>query len=63
MASPPTAHDNTTADDPRPRSDLLTIIRFRFGDPIHVYKIKAIDGVVANEETGVRFSSEVTVIR
>ena len=36
---------------------------FRWGEPPHVYSVKAIDGVVANEETGVRFSSEVTVIR
>ena len=34
---------------------------FRWGD--HTYKVKAIDGVVANAATGVRFSSEVTVIR
>ena len=36
---------------------------FKFGDPEHVYKVKKIDGVVANEETGVRFSSEVIVVR
>ena len=36
---------------------------FRFGDPLHVYSVKAVDGVVANEETGVRFSSEVIVVR
>ena len=36
---------------------------FRFGDPPDSYSVKAIDGVVANEETGDRFSSEVTVIR
>ena len=37
---------------------------FRWGDdPPHTYKVKAIDGVVKNESTGVRFSSEVTVIR
>ena len=36
---------------------------FRWGDPPHTYKIKAIDGLIQDEEMGVRFSSEVTVIR
>ena len=36
---------------------------FRFGDPAHTFSVKAIDGVVQDETTGVRFSSEVTVIR
>ena len=36
---------------------------FRWGDPPHVYSIKAIDGIVLDAETGVRFASEVTVIR
>ena len=36
---------------------------FRWGDPLHVYSIKAIEGIVQDEETGVRFASEVTVIR
>ena len=36
---------------------------FRFGDPPHTYKVKAIDGLIQDEELGVRFSSEVTVIR
>ena len=34
---------------------------FRWGE--HTYKVKKIDGVVKNESTGVRFASEVTVIR
>ena len=34
---------------------------FRWGD--HIYSVKKIDGVIKNESTGVRFSSEVTVIR
>ena len=34
---------------------------FRWGG--HTYKVSKIDGVVANATTGVRFSSEVTVIR
>ena len=36
---------------------------FRWGDPPHVYSVKKIDGVVKDEETGVRFASEVVVIR
>ena len=36
---------------------------FRWGDPPHVYSIKAVDGVVQDEEDGTRFFSEVTVIR
>ena len=36
---------------------------FRWGDPLHVYKVKAVEGLLQNGETGVRFASEVTVIR
>ena len=36
---------------------------FRFGDPIRVYKIKAIEGLLSDEESGTRYASEVTVIR
>ena len=36
---------------------------FRWGDPPHTYKIKAIDGLIQDEESGTRYSSEVTVIR
>ena len=36
---------------------------FRWGDPPHTYKIKAIDGLIQDEETGTRYASEVTVIR
>ena len=36
---------------------------FRWGDPVHVHKIKSVDGLVLSGETGVRFASEVTVIR
>ena len=36
---------------------------FRWGEPPHVYQIKAVDGIVQDEDTGVRFASEVTVIR
>ena len=53
-------NDNTvlTILDPVAITDEDT---FRWGD--HTYKVKAIDGVVANAATGIRFSSEVTVIR
>ena len=34
---------------------------FRWGD--HTYSVKKVDGIVQDEETGVRFASEVTVIR
>ena len=36
---------------------------FRFGDPPHTYSVKAIDGLLSDEETGTRYASEVTVIR
>ena len=36
---------------------------FRWGEPLHVYSIKAVDGIIQNEETGVRYMSEVTIIR
>ena len=36
---------------------------FRFGEPIHVYRIKAVDGIVQDAASGIRFASEVVVIR
>lgn len=36
---------------------------FRWGDPPHTYKVKAIDGLLQDEETGTRYFSEVVVIR
>ena len=36
---------------------------FRWGDPPHTYSVKAIDGLLQDEETGTRYFSEVTVIR
>ena len=52
--------DNTvlTILDPVAITDSDT---FRWGD--HIYKVSKIDGIVQDEDTGVRFSSEVTVIR
>ena len=42
---------------------ILTEHQFRWGDPPHVYKIKAVEGLLKNAETGTRYASEVTVIR
>ena len=36
---------------------------FRWGDPPHTYSVKKVTGLLQDEETGVRFSSEVTVQR
>ena len=36
---------------------------FRWGSPPHVYRIKAVDGLLQDEETGTRYASEITVIR
>ena len=36
---------------------------FRWGEPLHVYSIKAVDGIVQDEASGVRYFSEVTVLR
>ena len=36
---------------------------FRWGDPPHIYRVKAVDGIVQDEASGVRYFSEVTVIR
>ena len=36
---------------------------FGIGDPVHTYSVKAVDGIVADEDTGTRYASEVTVIR
>ena len=36
---------------------------FKWGDPPHTYQVKAVDGLVEDETTGVRFASEVTVLR
>ena len=36
---------------------------FRWGDPPNTYSVKAVEGLIADEETGTRFSSEVVLIR
>ena len=42
---------------------ILTEHIFRWGDPVHIYQIKAVDGIVQDAESGIRFASEVVVIR
>ena len=64
------ALERSTIDTDRADSTVLIILdpiaitdedTFRWGE--HTYKVEKIDGVVKNEGTGVRFSSEVTVVR
>ena len=66
------ALDRSTIDTDRKDNTVLTVLEplaikdtdtFRWGDPAHTYKVSKIDGMVQDAETGVRFSSEVTVIR
>ena len=62
--------DRSTIDTDRNDNTVLTILdpvaitdsdTFRWGD--HTYKVSKVDGVIENAATGVRFTSEVTVIR
>ena len=64
------ALDRSALDTDRADDTVLTILDplaitdehfFKWGG--HTYRVKAVDGVIKNESTGVRFSSEVTVIR
>ena len=64
------ALDRDRLDTDRADDTVLTILEpvavtdsdtFRWGE--HTYKVSKIDGVIKNESTGVRFASEVTVIR
>ena len=66
------ALDRSTTDTDRADDTVLTILDpvaitdehlFRWGSPPHVYKIKAVEGLLQNGETGTRYASEVTVIR
>ena len=66
------ALDRSTIDTDRADNTVLTVLDplaitdehlFRYGDPPHTYSVKAIDGLLQDEETGVRYASEVTVIR
>ena len=64
------ALDRSALDTDRADDTVLTILDplaitdehfFKWGG--HTYRVKEVDGVIKNESTGVRFSSEVTVIR
>ena len=66
------ALDRGTLDTDRSDDTVLTILDplaitdehlFRWGDPPHTYSVKAVDGIVANEELGTRYASEVVLIR
>ena len=66
------ALDRDRIDTDRADNTVLTILdplaitdsdTFRWGDPPDTYSVKKIDGLLQDEDTGVRFSSEVTVIR
>ena len=66
------ALDRGTLSTDRADNTVLTILDplaitdehlFRWGDPVHVHKIKAVDGIVQDEASGVRFFSEVSIIR
>ena len=64
--------DRSSVDTDRTDNTLLIILDelaitdehvFRWGAPPHVYKIKAVEGLLQDEETGTRYASEVTVVR
>ena len=66
------ALDRATLATDRADDTVLTILDpvaitdehlFMWGSPSHTYRIKQVDGVVQDEETGTRFFSEVVVIR
>ena len=66
------ALDRGTLDTDRADNTVLTILDplaitdehlFRWGDPPHTYRVKAIDGLLQDEELGTRYASEVIVIR
>ena len=66
------ALDRGTLDTDRADNTVLVIFDplaiadehlFRWGEPSHTYKVKAVDGLLSDEETGTRYASEVTVIR
>ena len=66
------ALDRSTIDTDRADNTVLTILDpvailtehlFRWGEPVHTYKIKAVDGLLQDAESGTRYASEVIVIR
>ena len=66
------ALDRSTIDTDRADNTVLTILDpvaitdehlFRWGDPPHVYQIKAVEGLLQDEESGTRYASGIIVIR
>ena len=66
------ALDRSTIDTDRADDTVLVIFDpvaitdehlFRWGDPPHVYSVKAVDGLLQDERTGTRYASEVVLIR
>ena len=66
------ALDRSALTTERADNTVLTILEpvaikddhlFRWGDPPQTYRVKSVDGLLQDEETGTRFSSVVTVIR
>ena len=66
------ALDRSSTDTDQADATLLIILDelaitdehlFRYGDPPHTYKVKAVDGLLQDEDTGTRYVSEVTVLR
>ena len=64
--------DRSTIDTDRADNTVLTILDpvaitdahvFRWGSPSHVYSVKAVDGIIQDEESGTRYASEVVVLR
>ena len=64
--------DRATTDTDRADDTVLTVFDplsistehlFRWGNPPHTYKIKEVRGLLENAETGVRFASEIALIR
>ena len=66
------ALDRGTLDTDRADNTVLVVLDpvaitdehlFKWGEPPHVYSIKSVDGIVLDAETGVRYFSEVVIIR
>ena len=66
------ALDRERLDTDRSDDTVLTILDpvaitdahfFRYGEPPHVYRVKAVDGIVQDEQSGIRYASEVVLIR
>ena len=66
------ALDRGTLDTDRADNTVVVILEpvsistahlFRWGEEPHTYSVKAVDGILQDEDTGTRYASEVTVIR